>query len=67
VLVSAVGFAVAIAAGIGRIHVAAVGTAGFLTALLLSQLMVVALGWMRIARLYALASLGRSLRRAGLG
>lgn len=66
-LVSAVGFAVAAAAGVGRIHVVAVGTAGFLTALSLSQLMVVALGWMRIARLFALASIGRSLRRAALG
>lgn len=66
-LVSAVGFAVAAAAGVGRIHVTAVGTSGFLMALLLSQLMVVALGWMRIARLFALASLGRSLRRSGLG
>ena len=66
-LVSTVGFAAAAAAGVGRIHVTAAGPAGFLAALLLSQLMVVALGWMRIARLFALASLARSLRRAGLG
>ena len=66
-LVSAVGFAAAAAVGVARIHVAAVGTAGFLTALLLSQLMVVALGWMRMARLFALASVARSLRRSELG
>ena len=65
-LVSAVGFVIAAAAGVGRIHVTAAGAAGFLTALLLSQLIVVALGWMRIARLLALASLARSLRRVRL-
>jgi hypothetical protein len=66
-LISAVGFALAAAAGVARIHVAAVGGAGFFMALLLSQLIVAALGWMRIARLLALASLARSLRRSGLG
>ncbi len=62
-LVSATGFALAAAAGVARIHVTAVGGAGFLAALLLSQLVVVALGWMRIARLFALASVARSLRQ----
>jgi hypothetical protein len=65
-LVSVVGFVIAAAAGVARIHVTAAGTVGFFTALLLSQLIIVALGWMRIARLLALASLARSLRRAGL-
>jgi len=62
--VSAVGLLIATAAGVGRIHVTAVGAAGFLVALLLSQLLVVAMGWMRMARLLALATLGRSLRRS---
>ena len=56
-VVSAVGLLIAAAAGVGRVHVTAVGTAGFLVALLLSQLLVVAIGWMRTARLFALASL----------
>jgi len=63
-VVSAVGLLIATAAGVGRIHVTAVGAAGFLVALLLSQLLVVAMGWMRMARLLALATLGRSLRRS---
>jgi len=63
-VVSAVGLLIAAAAGVGRIHVTAVGTTGFLTALLLSQLLVFAIGWMRIARLFAFASLARSLRHS---
>jgi hypothetical protein len=66
-IITTVGFALAAFAGVLRIHVTAVGGAGFFTALLFSQLVVVALGWMRIARLLALASLARSLRRSGLG
>lgn len=55
-VVSLVGLAIAGVLGIGRIHVTAVG-GGFWLALLLSQLIVAALGWMRIARLFALARL----------
>lgn len=66
-VVSAIGLLIAAAAGIGRIHVTATGAAGFSMALLLSQLLVVAIGWMHIARVFALASLARSLRHsAGL-
>lgn len=55
-LVSLAGLAIAGALGIARIHTTAVD-GGFWLALLLSQLIVVALGWMRIARLFALAQL----------
>ncbi|BFI95588.1 MAG: hypothetical protein RSP_10980 [Rhodanobacter sp.] len=54
--VSLLGLAVAGALGLARIHATAVG-GGFWFGLLLSQLIVVVLGWMRIARLFALARL----------
>lgn len=59
-LVSAVGLLIAAVFGMARIHTTAVG-GGFLLDLLFSQLMVVALGWMRIARLFTLAGVARSL------
>ena len=58
-LVSVLGLAVAAALGIARIHVTAVD-GDFWLALLLSQLIVAALAWMRVARLFALARLARS-------
>ncbi|MGC1549612.1 MAG: hypothetical protein WA777_13885 [Rhodanobacter sp.] len=60
-VVSLVGVAIAGALGILRIHTTAVGTGGFLLALLFSQLMVMAVGWMRTARLFALAAVARSV------
>lgn len=69
VLVTAVGFAVVMALGLVRVRMLAVGTQGLLFGFLLSQLIVVALGWMRIARLFALADVARSLggsRRSSL-
>lgn len=68
-LLTAVGFAIALGLGLARVHTLAVGTPGLLWGFVLSQLVVVALGWMRIARLFALADVGRSLgmgRRSGL-
>jgi hypothetical protein len=61
-IVSAIGLAMAGIAGVGRIHVTAAGTGGFLIALLLSQLIVLAFGWMRVARLFALAEVASSLQ-----
>jgi hypothetical protein len=58
-LVSLIGLAIAGALGIVRIHVTAVD-GGLWLALLLGQLIVVVLGWMRIARLFALARLAPS-------
>lgn len=58
-VVSLIGLAVAAAFGIARIHVTAVN-GGFWLALLLSQLIVLVIAWMRVARLFALARLARS-------
>jgi hypothetical protein len=63
-LITALGFAMALAFGLLRAHTVSVGAHGLLWGFLLAQLVVVALGWMRIARLFALADIGRSL---GLG
>lgn len=63
-----VGFAIALGLGLLRVHTLAVGTQGLIVAFALSQLVVAALGWMRIARLFALADVARSLgmgRRSG--
>ncbi|WP_109124809.1 hypothetical protein [Dyella sp. C11] len=68
-LVTAIGFAIALGFGLLRVQTLAVGTQGLLFAFLLTQLVVLALGWMRIARLFALADVGRSLgmgRRSSL-
>ncbi|WP_325050413.1 hypothetical protein [Dyella solisilvae] len=68
-LITAIGLAIALGLGLARAHTLAVGTSGLLLAFLLSQLVVIVLGWMRIARLFALAAVARSLggsRRSGL-
>lgn len=59
--VTIVGFGIAGAVGIARIHVVAVGAGGFLAALVLGQLLVILIGWMRAARLYALARVASSI------
>lgn len=66
-VVSAVGYALSFAFGVGRLHTPALGVGGFLLALLLAELVVLATGWTRITRLFALAAVGRSLapRRGG--
>jgi hypothetical protein len=58
-VVSVLGLAIASAFGIARIHTTAVD-GGFWLAILLGQLIVLVLAWMRVARLYALARLARS-------
>jgi hypothetical protein len=67
-LISLVGYAIAAALGVGRVHTPAVGLAGLLLAVLLAQLAVLVIGWVRAARLFALAEVARSLsssRRGG--
>lgn len=66
-VIGAVGYALAVAVGIGRVQTHALGLGGFLMALLLAELAVLATGWTRVARLFALAAVGRSLapRRGG--
>lgn len=68
-LVTLIGFALASTAGLARAHALSVGVQGLLLGFLLSTLVVIALGWTRIARLFALAEVARSLggtRRTGL-
>jgi hypothetical protein len=61
-LISAVGLAVAAALAVGRLNVAGYNLAGFIGALLLVQLTVAVIGWMRSARLFALVELARCAR-----
>jgi hypothetical protein len=60
-VVTLVGLILASVFGIARIHVTAFGLFGFLFALVLSQLVVLVIGWMRTARLFALAEVARSV------
>ena len=60
-VVTVVGLLLASVFGVARIHVTAFGLFGFLLALVLSQLVVLTVGWMRTARLFALAEVARSL------
>ena len=63
--ISCSGLALAAALAVGRINVAGVNLAGFIAALLLVQVTVAVLGWMRSARLFALIEVARSERSAG--
>lgn len=58
-VVSVIGLLIFGTLGIARIHTTAVD-GGFLLALLLGQLMVLVVGWMRLARLLALAAVSRA-------
>jgi hypothetical protein len=60
-VVTVIGLALAAIFGLLRIHVTPVGLAGVVLALLLSQLVVLAFGWMRAARLFALAEVARDV------
>lgn len=61
-MISCTGLALAAALALGRINVAGVSLAGFIGALVLVQLTVAVIGWMRSARLFALIELARSER-----
>jgi hypothetical protein len=58
--VTALGMAAAALVALLRVQVAPVGTFSFVLALLLGQALVLVLGWMRCARLFALVAAGRS-------
>ncbi|MFC3650608.1 hypothetical protein ACFONN_03580 [Dyella humi] len=60
-VVTLVGLVLASLFGMLRIHVTPVGLVGVVMALLLSQLIVLAFGWMRAARLFALADVARDV------
>lgn len=55
--ISIAGLAAVAALGLARVHLPHVGTAGFLFALLLTQLIAVLLAWMRSARLFAMIAI----------
>ena len=59
-VVTLIGLLVAAVFSVMRIHVTAFGF-GLLIALVLGQLIVIAIGWMRTARLFALAEVARSV------
>ena len=61
--ISVLGLALAAAIGIARIHFPALGPASFLGGLVLAQLAVLALAWMRCARLFGLMELARRAAR----
>jgi hypothetical protein len=61
-MISAAGLALASALVVGRINVAGANVFGFIAALLLVQLTVAVIGWMRSARLFALIELARCER-----
>jgi hypothetical protein len=69
-LIGSIGYGLAIVCGVWRVHTPALGLDGFLLGLLASELAVLAIGWTRVARLFALAEVSRSLiatrRGAGL-
>lgn len=67
-VIGAIGYAIAMALGVARLRTPAVGPGGFVLALLLAELATLAIGWTRIAQLFALAEVGRPLapRRGGL-
>lgn len=60
IVVTLIGLLLASVFAVARIHVTAFGF-GLLIALVLGQLIVVAIGWMRTARLFALAEVARSI------
>lgn len=57
--ITAAGLALAAVLAFARVHVPALGTAGTIGAAVLAQFVVLVLGWMRMARLFALTALLR--------
>ena len=57
--ITAAGLALAAMLAFARVHVPALGTVGTAAAVVLAQLVVLVLGWMRMARLFALVALLR--------
>jgi hypothetical protein len=58
-VITALGLAIAALLALARLQVPALGAGGTVAAFLLTQLTVLALGWMRSARLFALIALAR--------
>ena len=66
-VISAIGLGLALALGVWRAHVPALGAGGFVLALLMTQLAVAATGWMHAARVFTLARVANSLAPARRG
>ena len=64
VVISLAGLGLAALLSIGRLNVPGGDMAGFVAALLLTQVIVAVLGWMRSARLFALIEVARSVPKA---
>ncbi len=60
-LVTVVGYAIVFGLGMARLRTTPADTGSFLLALLLVQLGIVAIGWMRTARLFVLAEVARTM------
>jgi hypothetical protein len=60
-LISVVGYLIAALLGVARIHTPAIGAGGTLLAIVLAQLVVIAVGWTHVARVFALSEVARSL------
>jgi hypothetical protein len=67
VLISLIGYAVAMLLGVARMHTPAIGFGGLLLAIVLTQLVVLVIGWVHVARVFALAEVARSLPTARRG
>jgi hypothetical protein len=61
-LISIAGLALAALLGLARLHLPYMGVASFIGGIVLTLLLVMAIGWMRSARLFAMIELARSLR-----
>ncbi len=66
-VISAIGLGLALALGAWRAHVPALGSGGFVLALLITQLAVAVTGWMHAARVFTLARVANSLASARRG
>lgn len=61
VLISAIGYLIVLAISYGRVRTPVIGLGGTALALLLSQLMVLVIGWTHVARVFCMARVAESL------
>jgi hypothetical protein len=64
IVISLIGYAIATLLGVARIHSPAIGAGGVILAIVLTQLVVLVIGWTHVARVFALAEVARSLPNA---
>ncbi|MEP6898953.1 MAG: hypothetical protein ABI870_10515 [Rhodanobacter sp.] len=61
VMISLIGYAIAMALGVLRAHSPAISVGGTVLAIVLTQMVVMAIGWTHVARVFSLAEVARSL------